>query len=351
MRPLLLLTLLLPTPALAITQIVGDPDGFGIDPTGLSRAGSSDPADTDGDGLIEDQEFLPDWNGNGNTAINSGDDFDFRSAAELAATNGAEWTDYSVLGNGSADGATFEFAFTVPVQGETGFEAAHFINFIFGDYDVTPAQIDIDGTVVPLTLQGGGNDGLVQSAFASVPWSDLVDGQVIVTLLAPNEPYLAFDYVLLDLNRIADGDGDAIPDGVDNCIGLANTDQADLDGDGVGDACDNCVDIANPGQEDADADGIGDPCDPTPDPPGDDDDSAGDDDDSTEPGDDDDSTGPGDDDDSAGGSGVLGDDDDTGFVDRSGGGCDCTQTTFDASALLALPALPLLLLRRRRSGS
>ena len=50
-----------------ITQIVGDPDGFGIDPVGLVRASSShtDPADVDGDGIIEAGEYLPDWNGNG----------------------------------------------------------------------------------------------------------------------------------------------------------------------------------------------------------------------------------------------------------------------------------------------
>lgn len=61
----------------------------------------------------------------------------------------------------------------------------------------------------------------------------------------------------------------------DNCVGVANADQADLDADGRGDACDapdadgdgvtvlvdNCPAAANPGQEDADGDGIGDACD------------------------------------------------------------------------------------------
>ncbi len=35
-----------------------------------------------------------------------------------------------------------------------------------------------------------------------------------------------------------DNDGDGIPDGIDNCPGDSNADQADLDQDGIGDACD-----------------------------------------------------------------------------------------------------------------
>lgn len=38
----------------------------------------------------------------------------------------------------------------------------------------------------------------------------------------------------------ADRDGDGIPDAGDNCLLVANNDQADGDGDGVGDACDRC---------------------------------------------------------------------------------------------------------------
>ena len=36
----------------------------------------------------------------------------------------------------------------------------------------------------------------------------------------------------------ADGDGDGLADGLDNCPEVANEDQADGDGDGLGDACD-----------------------------------------------------------------------------------------------------------------
>ena len=106
---------------------------------------------------------------------------------------------------------------------------------------------------------------------------------------------------------LADGDGDGVPDGIDNCPAIANADQADGNGDGVGDACtaaiipddpdpvpapdpepaqdsdgdgvpddiDNCPAIANADQADGNGDGVGDACtavivpddpDPIPDP-------------------------------------------------------------------------------------
>ncbi|HVZ35864.1 MAG TPA: vWA domain-containing protein, partial [Polyangiaceae bacterium] len=51
------------------------------------------------------------------------------------------------------------------------------------------------------------------------------------------------------------------PDYLDNCIAVANNNQADADNDNVGDACDNCVHVANPGQQDSDGDHVGDQCD------------------------------------------------------------------------------------------
>jgi hypothetical protein len=78
--------------------------------------------------------------------------------------------------------------------------------------------------------------------------------------------------------QTGDADGDGVCDDFDNCLGIANADQADNDADGVGNLCDNCVNISNPkvaatflsanqwatltgGQRDDDHDGYGNKCD------------------------------------------------------------------------------------------
>lgn len=71
----------------------------------------------------------------------------------------------------------------------------------------------------------------------------------------------------------ADQDGDGVPDVLDNCPTVTNTDQQDRSGNGRGDACDdldrdgvitlrdNCPNAPNRDQRDTDGDGIGDACD------------------------------------------------------------------------------------------
>jgi MYXO-CTERM domain-containing protein len=73
---------------------------------------------------------------------------------------------------------------------------------------------------------------------------------------------LAFAYSALAFrSAFVDEDSDGIDDGFDNCVGLANPDQANGDADVAGDACDNCALIENADQADQELDGVGDACD------------------------------------------------------------------------------------------
>ena len=61
-----------------------------------------------------------------------------------------------------------------------------------------------------------------------------------------------------------DSDGDGIDNSADNCLDVANPDQANEDGDKFGDACDPCPVEANDTPSDPDGDGVADGCDPHP---------------------------------------------------------------------------------------
>lgn len=60
-----------------------------------------------------------------------------------------------------------------------------------------------------------------------------------------------------------DLDLDGVPNALDDCPTVANTDQHDEDHDARGDACDGCPHLADDAA-DADGDGVGDACDPSP---------------------------------------------------------------------------------------
>ena len=238
---------------------IGDVDGFGYGTGAGFSAANGGPANNDGAGVLAAFDFLPDITANGGVVTGNLDDFDFRSAAEIlgtaheigggatgVTTAGSDFTDISlstsydtssaagivlvgtgpnVFGSGGAfpgDGDPntltnqpgFAFDFFV-ATGDIDPLAPVFFNMVFGDYDVIPASVSFtraDGTTfsVAVTVQPPGSDGLIQATFAALAFGDVFtagtggwDGFLLVDFDAPREPYTAFDYVELSVDRIS----------------------------------------------------------------------------------------------------------------------------------------------------
>ncbi|MDH3254142.1 MAG: family 16 glycosylhydrolase [Acidobacteriota bacterium] len=118
-----------------------------------------------------------------------------------------------------------------------------------------------NGVLDPVPVGRSGNGGLIN---------------VVVVVVSNSGADATFrtDYWAFTEDPL-DGDGDRIPNVLDNCPTVSNAAQADNDGDGRGDVCDgdddddgiadsddNCPLDANAGQEDYENDGLGDACDP-----------------------------------------------------------------------------------------
>lgn len=205
------------TCSFAVTTYVGDVDGFGFDPAVVPGLVGWDgnPADRNGNGILDIGDVLPDLNADGIAAVvgaGGGDVFDHRSAAE-ASDPSAQWTDVSLANQYAnapggefwkADGASLTFTFTVPNPGDPDYGLTHYASFVYGDYDVDPMYAIIEGVTVNLlgNQAAGDIDGYIWSAYAPVSWDDMLDGEVTIDIIAPNEPYVAFDYAVLDARPI-----------------------------------------------------------------------------------------------------------------------------------------------------
>ncbi|WP_165250892.1 hypothetical protein [Paludisphaera soli] len=237
---------------------IGDVDGFGYgEARGFRAAKGGGYANRDRAGLLTDGDVLPDIDQDGWLRTGSKDNFDFRSAAEIAGnsiftgagvvnavgTTGSQFTDVSlstsydasraageVLVGGDAEtglifgpGGPFPTPPSTTTPNQPGFvfrfevdktalavRQEIYFNLLFGDYDVTPASIRIvkaDGSAEILGLRQQNNtrnDGLIQAATAVLAFSDVFAdggdswiGSLIVDFRAPNEPYTAFDFVEL----------------------------------------------------------------------------------------------------------------------------------------------------------
>ncbi len=241
--------------AVTFTEIrIGDLDGFGLGTGAGLTSASGGPVNIGPGGPLTNGDFLPDWNGNGTTATGSGDDFDYRSAAEIGATSlngqgfvdvasgGSQFTDISLstsYGTSSGNGTVhvpggigpggafpmppaatrpnqpgFVFDFTV-AKADLAAGTPMFFNLVYADYDVVPARVDVTtvgGQVIQrnINVQPPAQDGLIQAAFLNLAFNDVfVDqganwgGQLSVDFVAPNEPYTAFDYVELSTRPVS----------------------------------------------------------------------------------------------------------------------------------------------------
>jgi hypothetical protein len=194
-----------------VTLYIGDKDGFGFGAAAGLVGADGLPAQRVGDSTILDMgDVIPDKDKNGYVRADHGDDWDRRSSAERVDSkhDGARWTDVALVaqllsgeGPGLANPASFVFRFTPPGIGDRGYGQDHILNIVYGDYDKPPMWAVVDGkklNFVDLVTKKG--DGYIWRSYATISWSDIKDGKLIVQVFAPNDPYLLIDYLLLDTN-------------------------------------------------------------------------------------------------------------------------------------------------------
>ncbi|NET39537.1 MAG: hypothetical protein F6K19_47515 [Cyanothece sp. SIO1E1] len=130
----------------------------------------------------------------------------------------------------------FTFDFSVN-QDDIAEDSPLYLNLLFADYDVKNAEIQFttaNGSFTrQLTRQRNqeGFDGLIQSAFvelsfsevftASEDGSDSFDGFLQAEIIAPDEPYLAFDFAELGTSQISidPKDAESVPEPI-SALGL-----------------------------------------------------------------------------------------------------------------------------------
>jgi hypothetical protein len=225
-------------------------DGFCSGFDLLNAAGL--PVNVDGIGILAGGDCLPDLDCTGETRYDS-DEFDLRTSFELSGgsygngteTNGAldlnsdgsGWTDVGVSGTGLGwlDCVLAPPASYICNNGQPGFifdfEVANadptqplYVNVVFADYDVdsandilryTTASGDTIDTTLATQDNTAGEDGLIQEATATIPFGDVFPnwssgdqtGWLQVDFQMPDEPFVAYDYVELNITPLIDPEG------------------------------------------------------------------------------------------------------------------------------------------------
>ena len=196
----------------AVTVMIGDKDGFGFGSASEHENVLGEACDINGNGVLDPGDALPDLNGDGWVATGSGDDFNNREASEYGGNTGVTYTDVALSNSNDSvfggrdyitDEVYFTFTFTVPAFGDLDYGLDHFVNFVYGDYDVNPMYSIVEGDMVEMEGNSfGGINGFVWRVYHIVEWEDMLDGKVTIEIVAPEEPYVVFDYALLDMDPI-----------------------------------------------------------------------------------------------------------------------------------------------------
>nr|WP_242158771.1 MopE-related protein [Aestuariivivens sediminis] len=135
-------------------------------------------------------------------------------------------------------------------------------------YDIVEAEYFFDtdpgvgntGNTLPVTPGSSIDETLVIPIDINMP-----EGIYMLNVRVKDENGTWSLYLLEEITVGAlDTDNDGVLDVDDNCIDVANADQADIDSDTIGDVCDNCPENANADQADDDGDGVGNVCDVCP---------------------------------------------------------------------------------------
>ncbi len=162
------------------------------------------------------------------------------------------------------------------IQGSGGSSAwvGAFGTNLGGNKDANPMFVDADGAD---NVAGTADDDL--RLLSTSPAVDAGSNALVpagVTTDRDGNPRFTNDIYTIDTGvgtapivdmgayELVDGDGDTVPDTIDNCVQVPNTSQTDTDADGVGDACDNCPTTSNSDQLDSDGDLDGNVCDNCP---------------------------------------------------------------------------------------
>ncbi|MFK8184912.1 MAG: PEP-CTERM sorting domain-containing protein [Phormidesmis sp.] len=109
-----------------------------------------------------------------------------------------------------------EFLFDFTVDRDSVVEdSAFYLNMLFADHDVKNAEIKFTTAETSFTRNltkqqnNDGQDGLIQSAFVELTFDEIFsavgdqfNGYIKAEVIAPDEPYLAFDFVELSASKI-----------------------------------------------------------------------------------------------------------------------------------------------------